>query len=336
MPFKGNRQLQTIGERLKSLASPTPRSSNLAVTRDGLTLPQPPLPVVLLQQWVSRRKGRCTLVWARGPRLVAVASARMRTGIRAWEIDKLYLPANAEFRTDGSRAEARSGQDEPWRGDRRNREPAAVEVLEALTLNAGSRGAERVFLRIPLGSTLADIAPRSGFFPYFQETLLQSRKGDRVRQGGNSPGLRPKLPHEDYHVFQLYSAATPSAVRFGTGMTLGQWTDSRERVGNRAQEEVYEVEGRIMAWLGSDLGGCIAHMELMIDPDYQEMLGPMMDHALAGHGIQSWLVPEYQNTLRNSLIYRGFVEVAHYIVLIKTMAARVNRPSVAHVEARVW
>ena len=136
--------------------------------------------------------------------------------------------------------------------------------------------------------------------------------------------------------FQLYSAATPSAVRFGTGMTLGQWTDSRERVGNRAQEEVYEVEGRIMAWLGSDLGGCIAHMELMIDPDYQEMLGPMMDHALAGHGIQSWLVPEYQNTLRNSLIYRGFVEVAHYTVLIKTMAARVNRPSVAHVEARVW
>ena len=129
-------------------------------------------------------------------------------------------------------------------------------------------------------------------------------------------------------------------------MTFDQWRDSRERRGGDLREEVYEREGKVRAWLGSDVLGLIsggpslrrrpAQMELIVHPDDQEVLPALLDHALATKGVQSWLVPEYQEFQRKLLIQRGFREVASYSMLIKTMAVRVERPSLASVEARVW
>ena len=89
-------------------------------------------------------------------------------------------------------------------------------------------------------------------------------------------------------------------------------------------------------WLGSDFRGRPAQMELMVHPDEEEILPVLLDHALVRKDVQLWLIPEYQEFLRELLIQRGFREVAQYSMLIKTMAARVKRPSLTPVEARVW
>jgi len=262
----------------------------------------------------------------------------MRAGPRAWEIERLYLPTlSPAFNYSPESPLATGGLREVRReaGDEGHGEKELVDLLEGLARYAGTRGAERVFLRVPCDNPVARIAQRTGFFPYFEEILLQGNGGS-VGQGRDDLSLRPRLPQAEYALFQLYSASTPSPVRSGLGMTFDQWKDSRDIRGSKAKEEVYEHDGRIGAWLVSGFSTRPAQMELVAHPNEGEALSGLLDHALARKGVQAWLVPEYQEALRELLIPRGFREVAHYSMLIKTLAARVKSPSLTPVEARVW
>ena len=306
-------EFRPIGDALRCILLNTPRSPNLAVGGDEFA-PRPlPLTIALLKESLSPGKDRCTLAWWDGLQLKALASARMRAGSRAWEVGRLYLPEQ-------------EGEKE------------LSGLLEGLTEYAASQGAERVLLRLPCDSPMAhNIVKRTGFFPYFEESLLQGNGNGGGQRQANGLGLRPRVPHEEYALFQLYSASTPSSVRSGLGMTFDQWRDSRDRRGRQGRDEVYERDGRIRAWLSSDpYNRTAARMELMVHPDDEDALPALLDYALARKGVQAWLVPEYQEFLRRSLIHRGFGEVARYSVLVKTLVVRVNRPSPTPVEARVW
>ena len=325
-------QVRSVGDALRCILLNTPRSPNLAATRDSFNLRRLPVPVALLAETLPPRKERYTLVWWDGLCLRALGSVGIRAGRRAWQVERLHLPGKDG--TPGAKArglEHEGAGTSPWEGEK-----DLIELLEGLTLYAGSRGAERVFLRVPYGSSVAHAARLTGFFPYFRETLLQGDPSRRGQRWTDDLKLRPRLPHEEFSLFQLYSASTPSPVRSGLGMTLEQWKDSREVKGGRGRDEVYERDGKIVAWLGSELVGQPAQMEVMVHPDQGEVLPALLDHALARKGVQNWLVPEYQELLRNLLIHRGFREVAHYSTLIKTTAAMVKSPSMTPVEARVW
>ena len=326
------KQFWSFGDALRCILLNTPRSPNLAAPRGRFTprpaaldpsptsvlpvalLPISMLPIALLKEGLYQSPNRCTLASWGGLGLKALGSVSRLSGHRAWEVDRLYLP----------------GEDTD----------ELPEILEGLIRYAGNHGAERIFLRVPCwdqyGSYVADAARSAGFFPYFEEALFHGSGGVDEQGQTGSLSLRPRLPHEEFALFQLYSASTPSQVRAGLGMTLEQWRDSGHGSWKGLREEVYERDGRIMAWLASDRRKKPAKMALMAHPDAMDALPALLDYALAGKGAQLWLVPEYLESLERLLIHRGFREVARYSMLIKRVAAGVKRPSLAPVEARVW
>ena len=88
-----------------------------------------------------------------------LVSARVRSGRRVWEVDRLYL------------ADIRSPINQRPQYD--PAEAAPLELLEHLIEAAGTRQAERVFLRLPSDSPVVSVAQRTGLFPYYEESLLE-------------------------------------------------------------------------------------------------------------------------------------------------------------------
>ena len=339
-------QLEPIADALRCITFDTPRSPNLATTRDALSRGRLPLGIPLLKESFLSHRGRYTLVKWDGPSLKGLATVRMRSGPRAWEVARLYVPTQDEVRVGMARFGARGLEGDSGGSTFSEVESEVLQLLEGLALYAGSLGAERVFLRTPCGSPLVRIARHSGFIPYFDETLLEGSGADGDHRRPSGVRLRPWLPHEEYALFQLYSASTPCTVRSGLGMTFDQWKHSRERRVGRGREQVCEKDGKLRAWVRSDPSGFSlpgrtglgrpAQIELVVHPDEVDLLSGLVQEAAAANGFQTWLVPEYHEILRKLLIHRGFREVAHYTMLIKTVAARVKSPSVTAVEARVW
>ena len=103
---------------------------------------------------------------------------------------------------------------------------------------------------------------------------------------------------------------------------------------------VHERDGKIRAWLSCNpLGvflGRSVQMDMMLQPDGDESVAALVDHALTVKGTLYWLVPGYQGHLASLLEHWGFWEVGSFTMLIKTTAARVKSLSRAGAEAVVW
>ena len=198
---------------------------------------------------------------------------------------------------------------------------------------AGERRAERVFLRLPPRSPIFKLAQRAGFFPYFEETLMESRSADGANDARS--GLldwRELLPEDNYSLFQLYCATTPQPIRAGTGLTFDQWRDAQGSRGRRS-DWILKRDGRVVAWVGLSKYGKPTVAEVLVTPASPELWEPVVERALCEGGTHSWLVPDYQQTVGNLLLRRQFREVARYSVMIKTVAAAVAKPAMAAVEA---
>ena len=324
-------QFRPVVDTIRYILSDTPASTNLAVTRDALTPRRIPIPIALMKEYVSPRKHRFTLASWEGSRLRALASARSRSGPRAWEVNRLYVPrlggASGDTTPEGDFGEDGSPEDEVQ----------LLKMLDRVAARAGRLGAERVFLRIPAGSVVAQPAQRTGFFPYYEEVLLQGGGGSGQRVvRTRDVGLRRMLPQEEHAIFQLYCASTPGSVRVGLGMTFDQWKSSVEERGGGAIEEVYYQGSRITGWVAQNLASRPTQFELMVHPDDGEILPDLLEYACARSQSQQWLVPEYQGLVRELLIQRGFTEAARYVMLIKPMAVRVRAPYLSSREAKVW
>ena len=327
-------QLRTVADASRCLLLNRPRSSNLACPKDQLGSQSLPISVRLLKDSFVSRKRRSTFTFWHGTHLNGLGSARVRRGSGTWEIDKLYLPEDSSLYHVWSDCRGGVGEADVAYPDDGKQE--VLELLEGLTRHAGTLGAQKLYLRVPWGSPVIDIAKQDGFFPYLGERLLVGNGFTNTQPPEANLKLRPRLPQDEYPLFQLYSACTPSSVRAGLGMTLAQWGDGRERQTRRATEEVYEAGGRLMAWLGSSRHMGQTQFELMVHPDERRAVPELLEHCLSSRGVQAWLVPDYQEFLMDSLVHRGFKEVAYFCMLIKAVAARVKSPLFAHAEARVW
>jgi hypothetical protein len=226
-----------------------------------------------------------------------------------------------------------------------------LELLEGLVQSVGQQRAQRIFLRLPAHHPVIELVRRAGFFPYFEETLLvkpvlrptpAKRPGlGSQANGASSISLDARMPQDDYGLFQLFSAATPSQVRVALGLTFDQWRDAMERPRQshglgRSKEQgewVMKSNDKITGWLRLLPRHQWKEGELLVHPQYTDLLPALVEVALARGGSQRWLVPDYQESLRNLLRYHGFHEVACYTMLVKTVAARVTSHGMVPVEA---
>ena len=298
-----------------------PRGPNLAWPRERFLGHNPPGPATLWLEALTKRRDRVTQVRWEGMRLGGLASARVRTGCRVWEVDRLYLP-RGQWQANGDRGTAQ------W-------ESGPLQLLEELTRVVAAQQAERIFLRLSSDSPLVPLARHAGLFPYYEETLLERReRAPHLNDiAGAAAVLRDRMQEDDYRLFQLYSAATPQQVRVALGLTFDQWRDAQEPGSGRQVERLTEKNGRLTGWLGLWSRGAFEAGAVVVHPDHPESLPALLQLALSRRGHLRWLVPDYQVMTKSLLLHHGFREVARYVVLIKTLAVRVTIPGMARVEA---
>ena len=285
---------------------------NLARTLAGLRGAEPfgAAMLALALRSLSPRSRQRAWTWANGARIRAVCAARPRSGHQSWEIERLQADSIDEW--------------------------AIVEMLERTAAACAEGGAERVFLRTDADGDVPPIAQAAGFFPRFRETLYAGAvpKDDAAPRGLLDAGarLRRCRPSDDHALFRLYSAAAPVAARQFAGMTLEQWSASRERAPGRAEERVLEIDGAAVGWIGTRRGFGGGSLDIMVHPDRAALADGMIEAALRSLvGVRRVvaLAPEHAPRMGEALERRGFVPEAQLATLIKSAARTVGQLSAA-------
>ena len=295
-----------MGDALRCMLVDAPGGTNLAAPTESVVRCRPLRNSTFWRQSLAPGSKRVTVGDWNGMNLISLASARMRNGFRAWEVDRLHLKESDQ----------------------------ALELLEQIVQCAGSRGAERVFLRVPYNSEIVEEARRTGFFPYYDEIHLTGREWvPDINVSGYEPG---RFTSENWctpdqrGLFQLYCAATPQRVRDGIGVSIDQWYDSQEPAQTRRNETVLKLDGKIVGWRMRELFGKTAIGQMIGHPDHPETAPHLVRLSCQ---TQNWLVPDYQDHIAGLLDRQGLQEAGRYIMLIKTVLAPVRNREFSYVEA---
>ena len=291
-----------LGDALRCMLVNAPGGANLAAPMESVVRRRPLRNTAFWRQSLARSQTRVTVGDWNGICLSSLASARMRSGVRAWEVDRLHLRES----------------DQTW------------DLLEQVVRAAGARGAEKVFLRVPSDAQIVDEARKAGFFPYYEEIHLPGREwlADTVELGGYSAEDRAKA--DSHGLFQLYCAATPQQVREGIGLTFDQWRDSQEAARPHRNEALLKFDGKVVGWRMREPFGQTAAGRVVAHPDHPDVmphLVQMSDKTL------NWLVPSYQEHAADLLARRGLHEAGRYTMLIKTVTVPVVNRELSYVEA---
>ena len=311
-----------LGDVLRCLLLNAPREPNLACPQQGLTRGAPLSNSTLWKETLAQRRDRVTVARWGGLHLEGLASARVRSGHRAWEIDRLFLD-------DGSSS---------WSKNERVKdsvsEEVAQELVESVVQATREFGAERFFLRVPYGSAVVSMVQQVGFFPCFEESLWEGSDGPSVDSRTTlALEWRELLPQDSFGLFQLFCSATPHTIRAAVGVTFDQRHDSQENHWCKRRDWVTLANDRIIGWLRLYHDRGVSGIEVMAHPDNPEVWEALLQRTVGQGGPQKWLVPDYQMEVAGLLLQRRFREVARYSMMIKTAAVPVMSFGMAPVEA---
>ncbi|MBI4216206.1 MAG: hypothetical protein HY687_02260 [Chloroflexi bacterium] len=279
---------------------------NEVVTRESLWHPESRNlpPSELLEEWFTIRGRRYSLVAGDWSHIEGFISARRRSGRGAWEVERLLL-------ADGS-------------------PEVPLSLLERLSAMGVRRRVKRLFLRLPAGSPLVEVAGRAGFSPYLTEFLYrrQAVRGESPTPSAFISPFREAKRGDDYGLFRLYCATYPADRRSQEGPTLQDWQEARERP--FSQELVWEGEEGLRAWLRLASGHESHYFELMVHPEQEGSIYEMVDWALSLSGGRSEalsLVPMCRTRLRQALREKGFEEQRELLTMVKHLAVRLHLPA---------
>ena len=310
-----------VSDILRGLAMNTPIGPNFASPDGGR---QAQTGLALWKRMLWEQKHRLTIVDWNGLHLDGLVSARTATG-RVFQVDHLHLPHLQSSNGAGpgiSNSKEGLGSAGPLR------------LLESLVKLAGSRGAERLFLRLPSGSPALRLAQQTGFFPHFQEIQWEGEAPEPSLDSQRTSSLFSVRQSEDEHrLFQLFSACTPAPVRTAVGVTLEQWQDWQSLWPRQRQEWTASAEGRIRGWVALSRNNNAVEARLMAQPDWPEMTNRLIMLATESPGPHRWLVPDYQAQVSERLQTMGWRETTRYNMLINRVAVPVESPGMAPVEA---
>ena len=243
-------------------------------------------------------KGVTALTWADGNDVAGIVAARARSGPRAWEVTHLFLAKD---------------------------DANQINLLATLSKHVARRGGERVFIRLLSEDPLVEIARGSGFIPCGYELLYRGRR--KPVPPTQRVAAREKTAADDYGIFRLYGACTPRETRSTSGMTFGQWAASRERTHGRSDEFVHERDGEVKGWLKTIRRFGARMMLIMVHPDEEPTIGPLIDYGLERLPVQArifCLVQDHQKLLQHAMWWRGFEVESEYVTLVRSMVAPVR------------
>jgi hypothetical protein len=173
-----------------------------------------------LEQWFFFATGKQTYVSVKGATIRGLINARPRGKRTAWEIEALI--------------------------DADEDKGVVASLFSRMLEGIGRVGAERAFVRFDARSDMVRSARDAGFFPYQTQILYRLDAG----APGKAPdiGLRPKVKHETFGIFQLYMHSVPANVRAIEGATFKEWQAALEPWGGRTTDLVLNEDSAITAW----------------------------------------------------------------------------------------
>jgi len=298
-------QLLKTEDALKCFLFDFPKSKNMVTVRNvqGNDHSIVALRANLVREALfPRYDQRLTVVCRDKFHLNALGTVGVRSGIKVWEIERLYLSK------------------EDWDG--------IEELLNNLGQHVGQLGGQRIFLRAPQASPLVECAERAGFSIFQKEHLLQGTVGTNVLghpRSENLNTLRPIQHHEELALFQLYCDSTPLQIRSTLGVTLDQWRDARDKLFKDGQDMVCDRESKIGGWINLHGRRRSSQVGVMVLPDDEQALASLMSYALSQYQDQAWLLADYQDTVRRLLIHNGFYEMGCYYQMVKWIAVKADR-----------
>ncbi len=261
----------------------------------------------LLRACLISDNKRCSFICVHRGFIQALVSLKRCRGPGAWMVDRLLLPPG--------------------------REELCSDLLERAGFAGDKIEAERLFLRLDSSSPAVEMAKQGGFTHYLTEHLYYLEGARQTESAEPSLVLRPKSGADEHGLFRLYSAAAPHQVRRAEGMTLQEWSQSRDK--DATWELVLEKDGEISAWLRIRLGRTAGRFEIVTELDAEE-LGQLVNYSLAalrGRHPLYCLVSEFQQQLQRILEEQGFSRVASYSCLSKQLAVRVREPQLVPLQA---
>lgn len=290
---------------------------NEAVTRDRVGTEAAPHPLeAALEQWFSFATGRHTWISIKGATLRGMISARRRGSNTAWEIDCLIDAADDDA-------------------------GVLMSLLDQVASDAGRAGAEKIFLRVPIGSDVIGTARSTGFAPYLTERLFAA--GPERERTTSPPAIggvtfRRWAKADAEPTFRLYNHWAPETVRRAEAVTFREWLAARERISptRGMYQRVIEHDGRVVGWLRAAATGEAGRFDLMADPEPPELVVALIDAAIARlhePAALYTLVPEFATALRERLIGRGFVEQGEFALLARRTVRTAPAPELARVAA---
>ena len=292
---------------------------NEAKTRDRLGRDESsPSPLEsALEQWFSFATGRHTWISVRGSTLRGLISARRRSANAAWEVVCLI--------------------------DASDDDSVCLSLLDRVSEEAGRGGAQKIFLRLAVDSSIVPIARRASFVPCVIENRYDHQgpvSAERLDGAAGRGRANPELPlrrrtrADAYGLFQLYNVAVPEPVRRVEAATFAEWLAAQERhwLGRRSAQLVLGRDGYLGAWVRTAVDGDIGRFDLMVHPRELDVLEPLLMAALSrlrGQGVLVTLVPEYQEPLAGLLERHGFKRQDQYVVMAKRTAVLVKAARLA-------
>ena len=245
-----------------------------------------------------RRRGTCSLAWTEDSQVLGIAAARPRSGPRTWEASHLYLASENDS--------------------------MCQDLIRMVTQRVARLGGERIFVRFAHEDPLIDDVRVCGFSPSGREYLYRGRR--RSAHPAGRIDVRDKSRADEYSIFLLYTACTPSDRRLSSGMTFGQWSASREKSRGRTREFVYLRDGEVRGWIRTVRGFRAGMVLLMVHPDDEASIDVLLDYGLErlpGQGEVFCLVSEHQSALIGNMWQRGFEVQSEYLTLVRSMVTPV-------------
>ena len=239
-------------------------------------------------------RGICSWTRTQGTQVMDIVAARPRSGPTTWEVAHLLLASHDD--------------------------PGCADLLAKVCQEVARKGGERIFVRLQNADPMVDVARVCSFAPCTHELLYKGLS--RSTPSARPISLRKKRPADEYGMFQLYNAATPSETRLALGMTFSQWRSSQESSHGRRREFVLERDGRIRSWVRIIQRPGRGKLTIMVHPEDETNVAALMDYGLArmaGTKTVYCLVSEHQVLLQRLLDQKGFEMVSEYVTLVKSM-----------------
>ncbi|HIC93543.1 MAG TPA: hypothetical protein EYP09_04750 [Anaerolineae bacterium] len=205
-------------------------------------------------------------------------------------------------------------------------------LLAHLSAEAGRRGIQRLFARLPEDGPEVGAFQQAGFGVYVREDIFRLARAERPSRSDRI-ALRRQRPADEWGLQQLYAAVAPRSVRQSEG--LGCWEDRRRP---RLEGYVLEEGGEIVGYLGVGRGRLGHRLRVMLHPRAYQWADGLIEYGLsllAEHPPRPiyCCVRRYQGGLREALEARGFQLFASQAVLVKHIAVRAEKPVVKLVPA---